>query len=440
MKKIITTIMAVTCLLGSSISLCSCNEVTKIDDEKIVVNFRYDYFEGKNYEKVRKKFIDYGFKNIVVEFLGNLDSSNDSEEGTLNSLRIKDSTYFLEGKTYSCYDPVLLYVNSNKKDMEIEFEEKDGMIPYPFYLFDFEKYDIKEAEPILKNMGFTDVKFHPEFKNYINEEDAECGKIFWVLVDGEKPISNPGYVSKDTTIELYYNCTPGLYCFDGLPHSLVDEPGIEATCSTPGRKAGKRCTRCNEFIQGGYSTLCKEHEYENDVNGSKICKKCNAEYAESDIEIAESIEDLLKKDSVTNDEIKAFCKANIGKEVSFICGEGFEAKLAPEGSESKSKYEFSFFLQLLKGYYSNSLNDYKIVVRNTKNLEQFPLDESFEYWSDVCYALLLQNFYKKNGYNAYNLNIFIQDISGEIIDYSDDTIFISFSNMDFHVGQQYFHL
>lgn len=431
--------MAVTCLLGSSISLCSCNEVTKIEDGKIVVNFRYDYFDSENYEKVRKKFIDYGFKNIVVEFLGNLDSSNDPEEGTLNSLQIKDSSYFSEGGTYSCYDPVLLYVNSNKKDMEIEFEEKDGMIPYPFYLFDFEKYDIKEAEPILKNMGFTDVKFHPVIESYIKEEDDECGKISFVTVGGEKPFPNPGYVSKDTTIEFEYKCAPGLYCFDGLPHSLVDEPEIEATCSTPGRKAGKRCTRCNEFIQGGYSTLCKEHEYENDVNGSKICKECNAKYTESDIEIAESIADLVKKDSVTNNEIKAFCKANIGKKVKFVNGEGFEAKLAPEGSESKSKYEFSFFLRISEDYYNN-LNGYKIVVRNTKNLEPFPLDKSFEYWRDVCQALFMQNFYKKNGYPTFERQIFINRVSGEIIDYSDDTIFISFSNIDFQVGNEHFHL
>ena len=298
------------------------------------------------------------------------------------------------------------------------------------------------AQKIIEN--YEDIRMSgimtTDVVSYIKEEDDECGKISFVSVGGEKPFPNPGYVSKDTTIELEYKCAPGLYCFDGLPHSLVDEPEIEATCSTPGRKAGKRCTRCNEFIQGGYSTLCKEHEYENDVNGSKICKKCNAEYTESDIEIAESIVDLAKKDSVTNNEIKAFCKANIGKKVTFSSGDGFEAKLAPEGSESKSKYEFSFFLRISKEYSNNSLKDYKIVVRNTKNLERFPLDKSFEYWRDYCQALFMQNFYKKNGYPTVDRLIFIERVSGEIIDYSDDTIFISFSNMNFNIGNDRFNL
>ncbi len=78
----------------------------------------------------------------------------------------------------------------------------------------------------------------------------------------DNPTTTHVHVWNDGVVTLEPTCTSkGVRTFtcecgetreediDALGHNLIDDPAVEATCTTSGKEAGKHCTRC-DYTEG----------------------------------------------------------------------------------------------------------------------------------------------------------------------------------------------
>lgn len=258
------------CLTLSCFSLASCDSLgfdsnsTSVDGPiynesgQIKTQISAEQCKKANYEDIVKKLKSAGFKNIRINFEGDIILGLLASENEVDSIRINNTNNFKNDAFFDVKSVVFIDVHSRKENINIISEVIDGQLPIFYEHNGLDGIDKLVAGQHLAEIGFNNITYTP-IQDCWSTSSWDYNEADGFSILNSSSFSDYSFFDINSSIKISYHTVEGDYCTNGLEHTFKDSPTVEPTCTESGWTSGTYCTVCNKTISGHVEIPAKGH-------------------------------------------------------------------------------------------------------------------------------------------------------------------------------------